>query len=72
MTTVKVTELVGESKSSWQDAVQSAVREASKTVRNITGVEVYNLTADVQDGNIIEYKANVKVAFAVEPNRHGI
>lgn len=69
MTTIKVTELVGQSKTSWQDAVHTAVKEAAKTVRNISGVEVYNLTADVQDGNIIEYKANVKIAFRVEPDR---
>lgn len=66
---VKVTELVGQSKESWQDAVASAVREAAKTVRNITGVEVYNMTADVANGEIVEYKANVKIAFAVERDR---
>lgn len=68
-TVVKVTELVGQSKQSWQDAVANAVREAAKTVRNITGVEVYNMTADVSNGEIVEYKANVKIAFAVDPNR---
>ena len=63
MPVIKVLELVGESKEDWQDAVQSAVREASKTVRNISGVEVANWTAQVQSGQIVEYKANVKVAF---------
>lgn len=66
MSVVKVTELVGQSKDSWQDAAANAVAEASRTVRNISGVEVYNLTADVQDGQIVEYKANVKVAFRVD------
>lgn len=69
MTVVKVLELVGESQRDWQDAVQNAVAEAARTVRNITGVEVCNMTANVKDGRITEYKANVKVAFAVEPNR---
>jgi len=64
--TVKVVELVGESKNSWQEAVQNAVKDASKTIRNITGVEVLNNTANVQDGNIVEYKANVKIAFKVD------
>lgn len=63
MGVVKVLELVGESRSDWQDAIQSAVREASKTVKNISGVEVANWTAQVQNGQIVEYKANVKVAF---------
>lgn len=66
---VKVLELVGESPNSWQDAVESAVQEASRTVENITGVEIYNLTGNVENGQIIEYKANVKVAFAVDHKR---
>ncbi len=60
---VKVLELVGESRTDWQDAVVSAVREASKTVKNISGVEVANWTAQVESGKLVEYKANVKVAF---------
>lgn len=61
---VKVVELVGESPDNWTDAVQAAVSEASKTIPNITGVEVYNLTANVRDGQLVEYKANVKIAYA--------
>lgn len=60
---VKVMELVGESHTNWRDAVQNAVKEASKSARNITGVEVYNLTANVDNGQMVEYKANVKVAY---------
>lgn len=64
--TVKVIEVVGESKNSWQEAVENAVRDASKTIRNITGVEVRNQTANVQGGKIVEYKADVAIAFKVE------
>lgn len=63
---VKIIELVGESKSSWEDAVQNAVFDASKSVNGITGVEIYNLTANIDGGKIVEYKANVKVAFGVQ------
>ena len=63
--TVKVVELVGESNKSWDDAVQNAVHEASRTIENVSGVEVYNFTADVEDGKIVDYKANVKIAFSV-------
>jgi len=66
---VKVLELVGESPRSWQDAVESAVQEAARTVDHISGVEVYNLTGNVAGGQIVEYKANVKVAFLVESHR---
>ncbi|HAA90433.1 MAG TPA: hypothetical protein DCE07_07705 [Peptococcaceae bacterium] len=66
---VKVVELVGESPNSWKDAVRSAVREASRTITNISGVEVMNLTANVQDGELVEYKANVKIAYTGEDSR---
>jgi flavin-binding protein dodecin len=63
---VKIVELVGESRKGWEDAVAHAVSEAARTVRNITGVEVLNMTGNVQDGKIVEYKADVQIAFAVD------
>ncbi|NLL42242.1 MAG: dodecin domain-containing protein [Firmicutes bacterium] len=64
---VKVIELVGESDQSWEDAVQTAVREAAKTVRGITGVEVLNWTGQVNpEGDITGYRADVQIAFRVE------
>jgi flavin-binding protein dodecin len=63
---VKVTELVGSSPNSFSDAVRNAVREASKTVRGIQGVEVVSSNATVQDGEITNYKVDVKIAFLVE------
>ncbi len=65
MTVAKIIELVGQSRVSWEDAVKSAVSDASKTVDNIRGVEVYNLTANIDNGKITEYKANIKLAFGV-------
>ncbi|MDW7652026.1 MAG: dodecin family protein [Bacillota bacterium] len=65
MTVAKIVELVGESNVGWEDAVKNAVSDASRTVDNITGVEIYNLTASIDNGKIVEYKANVKVAFGV-------
>jgi flavin-binding protein dodecin len=68
MSVVKVIELVGQSERSWEDAVQVAVHEAAKTVRNITGVEVLNWTGDVDTtGDITNYRADVQIAFVVEP-----
>ncbi len=65
-TTVKIVELVGESDKSWEDAVKNAVREASKTIHGISGVEVLNMTADVKDGDIYDYKVDVQIAFPVD------
>ncbi len=63
---VNVIELVADADGGWVEAVQSAVSQAARTVRNITGVEVTNLTAIVEDGRIKSYRANVNLAFAVE------
>ncbi|HOB28375.1 MAG: dodecin family protein [Dethiobacteria bacterium] len=68
-TVAKVIELVGESGVSWEDAVQNAVQEASKTLDGITGVEVVNLTASLDNGRIEEYKVNLKLAFGVQNDR---
>lgn len=66
MPTIKVSELVGVSNESWHDAVQNAVAEASKSVRNIQGVDVLRTTAKVKDGKISEYHADIKFAFIVD------
>lgn len=67
MAVVKVIDLVGDSQESFEDAVKEAVRQAAKTVRHISGVEVVNFTGNVNEqGEIVEFKANVKVAFRVE------
>ena len=69
MATIKVLELVGVSDKSWHDAVDQALEEANKSVRNITGIDVLHTTAKVKDGRIQEYHANVKFAFRVENAR---
>jgi dodecin len=61
----KVIELVGVSKESWEDAALSAVKEASKTLDNITGVEVITYNGVVKDGQVTDFKAVVKVAFGL-------
>lgn len=66
---VNVIELVADAEGGWVEAVQNAVREAGRTVRNITGVEVTNLTAIVEDGRIQRYRANLNLAFTVEPHQ---
>jgi flavin-binding protein dodecin len=64
---VKVVELVGSSPNSFSDAVRNAVKVASRTIRNIRGVDVISSTAEVgEDGELTNYKVNCKVAFVVE------
>lgn len=70
MAVVKVVELVGTSPDSWQDAAQEAIHEASESLRHITGVDVVNQTAQVEDGKITEYRTTVNIAFVVEHHSH--
>ena len=65
MTAVKVVKILGTSAESWNDAAEEAVREASKTIEDIRGVEVEDWTAQVEDGEVTEYRATVEVAFPV-------
>lgn len=65
MTIVKIIKVLGTSEESWEDAAQNAVDEASDTVEDISGVEVQDWTASVEDGTITEYKTTVEIAFQV-------
>jgi len=62
----KVVELIGSSPNSWEEATANALEAASPTVRNITGIDVQHCTAKVKDNKIVEYRADVKIAFIVE------
>ena len=66
MAVVKIIELIGSSSIGWSEAAQNAVTEAAKTVKNIKGVHLMRCTAKVRDNKIVEYNANVKIAFIVE------
>lgn len=66
---VKVIELIGSSQESWEKAVKNAIEEAAKTLENIVGVEVKGYSGVIKDGEIVEYRANVKIAFIVERER---
>jgi flavin-binding protein dodecin len=63
---VKIVELMGISEESFSDAARQAVKEASKTIRNITGIEVIKSTAEVEDDEIFEYHVTVRLAFVIE------
>lgn len=63
---IKVVEIIGISPKSFDDAVAQAIKKASKTIKGITGVEVVKHSAKVENGKIVQYKANVKLAFTVK------
>lgn len=62
----KIIELVGTSKTGFEDAINEAVRRSSKTVKNVRGVDVVGQKAIVKDGRVVEYRVNLKLSFGVE------
>ncbi len=66
MAVARVTEVVASSSKGWQDAVQSALKRANKTLRNITGLEVVSEKAKVEKGRITEYRVSLKITFILE------
>ena len=66
MAILKVIEILAESSTSWEDAANEAVKEASKTVRGIRSIYVVNFHATVRDDKIDKFRINAKVSFAVE------
>jgi dodecin len=61
-----VREMVGTSPNSWSDAARQAVATAARTVRNIKTIEVVKSSAVVEDGEIVEYRVDLKIGFEYE------
>jgi flavin-binding protein dodecin len=66
MAVLKVIELVGVSTEGWGAAAREAVREASKTIRHLEGLEVLRSSAVIREDTIVEYHVQVKLTFRVE------
>jgi len=66
MTMLKVIEILAESDKSWEDAAQSAVQQAAKSVRNIKSIYVENLEATVDNARLVKYRVNAKISFVLE------
>ena len=61
--TYAVTELVGTSTSSLDDAIKGAVSKASKTLRNLDWFEVTNIRGHLEDGNVEHFQVTLKIGF---------
>ena len=66
MGVIIIREMVGTSPRSWSDAARQAVATASRTVRNIRTVEVVKSSAEVREGEIVEYRVELKISFEYE------
>ena len=64
--TYRVTEIVGTSTESVQDAVRSGVRRASATIRHLDWFEVTEIRGHIVDGEVEHFQVGMKVGFRLE------
>tara|TARA_R110002051_G_C8365462_1_gene442599 strand:+ start:44 stop:247 length:204 start_codon:yes stop_codon:yes gene_type:complete len=66
MSVLKVIEILGNSNTSFEDAVQNVINEASKTVKDIKSVYIQDMQVSVKDNKISEYRVNTKITFGIK------
>jgi flavin-binding protein dodecin len=62
----RITEIIGTSKTSWEDAAKNAVETASKTLRDLRVAEIVKLDMVIEDGKVDAYRARVNLSFKYE------
>jgi flavin-binding protein dodecin len=62
----RVTEIIGTSTVSWEDAASSAVAAAAKSLRDLRVAEVSKLDMKVENGKVVAYRARVSLSFKYE------
>ncbi|MGF6872895.1 dodecin family protein [Paraburkholderia sp. MM5477-R1] len=61
-----VTEIIGTSPTSWEDAAKNAVEIAANSLRDLRFAEVCKLDMRVDSGKVVEYRARVSLSFKYE------
>jgi len=62
----RITELVGTSTKSWEDAAKNAVETAAHTLRDLRVAEVSELDLKIENGKVVAYRARVLLSFKYE------
>ncbi len=62
----KIIELIGTSATSWEEAARTAVERAAKSLRDLRIAEISELDMQLGEGNVLAYRARVKVSFKYE------
>ncbi|MEQ1754728.1 MAG: dodecin family protein [Micropepsaceae bacterium] len=63
----RVTEVIGTSKTSWEDAARNAVEAAAKSLRDLRVAEITKLDMRLDDGKVVAYRARVMLSFKYAP-----
>jgi len=59
----RVTEVIGTSSNSWEDAAKNAVKTASKSLRDLRIAEITKLDVKVENGKITQFRARLALSF---------
>jgi flavin-binding protein dodecin len=59
----RVTEVIGTSNNSWEDAARNAVKVASKSLRDLRIAEISKLDVKIEDGKITQFRARLALSF---------
>jgi flavin-binding protein dodecin len=62
----RITEVIGTSTTSWEDAAKKAVETASKTLRDLRVAEVVKQDLTIENGKVAAYRTRVMVSFKYE------
>ncbi len=62
----RVTEVIGTSETSWEDAAKNAVETAAKSLRDLRIGEIVRLDVTIDDGRVSQYRARVNISFKYE------
>ena len=66
MSVAKVTEITSTSTKSFEDAVESGIERANKTLKNISGAWVADQSVSVDGGKITSYNVRMKITFVLK------
>jgi flavin-binding protein dodecin len=59
----RVTDVIGTSSVSWEDAARSAVKTASKSLRDLRIAEVTKLDVKVENGKVVQFRTRLSLSF---------
>ncbi len=59
----RVTEVIGTSENSWEDAARNAVKVASKSLRDLRIAEISKLDVKIEDGKVVQFRARLALSF---------
>jgi len=65
-TVYRVTEVIGTSGTSWEDAVRIAVKTAAGTLRDLRIAEIAKLDVKIEDGKVVQFRARLALSFKYE------